>query len=251
MLKRVMKVLGIGLVVLVFIGSFSWAEEKGLMGLWHFDENKGEVAKDSSGKGNDGEIYGAKWIKGRLGSALEFNGKDNYVLIKDNTPIKNNNGTISLWAKVASWTSGGSGHAMAFISSDSDYACYVNQRQLMIIKSYISLIFKFVGDDLTVHEINPCFGPEQMIDTWHHFAFTWKNINSNSANAELRVYCDGEEVAKKTDFQLTLSWETFTPVLQIGRDNVYYYFNGVIDEVAIYNRALSAEEIGTYSAGKP
>ncbi len=50
-----------------------------IVGLWLFDEGKGGVVKDSSGKGNDGEIFGAEWVAGQFGSALEFDGTDDYV----------------------------------------------------------------------------------------------------------------------------------------------------------------------------
>jgi hypothetical protein len=44
------------------------------LGLWFFDEGKGDTAKDSSKNGNDGEIVDAKWADGKFGKALEFEG---------------------------------------------------------------------------------------------------------------------------------------------------------------------------------
>ena len=59
------------------------AEEKdmkeGLIGSWSFEENSGDTAEDTSGKGNDGKINGAKRVKGLIGSCLEFDGKDDHV----------------------------------------------------------------------------------------------------------------------------------------------------------------------------
>lgn len=51
---------------------YGWAGEEGLVAYWKFDEGKGNIAKDSSGKGNDGTIEGAKWVEGRIGKALNF-----------------------------------------------------------------------------------------------------------------------------------------------------------------------------------
>ena len=51
----------------------------GAGGHWKFDEAKGAVAKDSSGKGNHGKIHEATWTEGKAGGALLFNGKNAFV----------------------------------------------------------------------------------------------------------------------------------------------------------------------------
>ena len=45
------------------------------VGVWLFDEGKGAVAEDISGEGNDGEVVKSKWVDGKFGKALEFDGK--------------------------------------------------------------------------------------------------------------------------------------------------------------------------------
>jgi len=45
----------------------------------HFDEGSGTVARDASGNGNDGTIYGATWVNGKYGKALSFDGVEDYV----------------------------------------------------------------------------------------------------------------------------------------------------------------------------
>jgi hypothetical protein len=54
---------------------------KGLVAYWSFDEGSGNIAYDSSGNGNHGTIYGAKWTSGKFGQALSFDGVDDYVRI--------------------------------------------------------------------------------------------------------------------------------------------------------------------------
>lgn len=62
-------------------------DPKQLAGLWLFDENAGDEVKDSSGNGNHGKIMGkAKWIKGKFGSALEFDGTS-YVQVQDSDSL--------------------------------------------------------------------------------------------------------------------------------------------------------------------
>ncbi len=51
-----------------------------IVGIWMFDEGSGKIARDASGNDNDGEILGKlKWVDGKFGKALEFNGVDSYV----------------------------------------------------------------------------------------------------------------------------------------------------------------------------
>jgi len=54
------------------------------VGVWLFNDGKGNIAKDASGKGNDGTLKnGPAWIDGKFGKALQFDGVDDYVDIAD------------------------------------------------------------------------------------------------------------------------------------------------------------------------
>lgn len=53
--------------------------EDALVAVWLFDEDQGLTAKDASGNGHDGDIKGAKWVQGEIGTALEFDGDGNIV----------------------------------------------------------------------------------------------------------------------------------------------------------------------------
>ena len=68
--------------------------------VWSFDEGSGNKVKDGSGNGNDGELQGGpKWIKGKYGQALDFNGVGAYVNIKSNPRFvpKSNQVTAVAW----------------------------------------------------------------------------------------------------------------------------------------------------------
>jgi len=71
----------VGLVFLLFVNVFANSgyakiNPENVVGAWLFEEGSGNIAKDSSGKGNNGEIKGSpKWINGKFGRAMEFNGK--------------------------------------------------------------------------------------------------------------------------------------------------------------------------------
>ena len=79
-------------------------ELKTATGIWLFDEGKGKIANDLSGHQGGGKLEkGPKWVKGKFGQAIEFDGKDDYVQIppSDQYNPKNANGdyefTISFW----------------------------------------------------------------------------------------------------------------------------------------------------------
>ncbi|MHC4285297.1 MAG: LamG-like jellyroll fold domain-containing protein, partial [Planctomycetota bacterium] len=79
---------------------------RGLIGHWTFDEGKGMIARDSSGRNNHGTIMGsAKWAKGRIGRALDFDGTDDFVSIPNegNFDITGSI-TVTAWIRVNSFT---------------------------------------------------------------------------------------------------------------------------------------------------
>lgn len=69
--------------------------------LMNFDEGSGSVAKDTSGNGLNGEIKNAKWVSGRTGKALEFNG-NSYVRIPDNVKLEKGKFRVDAWIRIPS-----------------------------------------------------------------------------------------------------------------------------------------------------
>ena len=61
--------------------------DKFLVAHWPFDENSGDKTIDATGNGNDGKINGGKWVEGKFKAALEFNGKDDHVVIPDSKDL--------------------------------------------------------------------------------------------------------------------------------------------------------------------
>ena len=67
------------LMAWLLVYSARGAVDEGLVGCWTFDEGQGQVLHDASGRGNDGQIRGAAWVKSGSGHALLFDGVDDYV----------------------------------------------------------------------------------------------------------------------------------------------------------------------------
>ncbi len=80
-------------------GSLAAPGVDSLVGYWAFDEEKGDAAKDYSGNGNDGVLKGGPgWVSGQFGTALDFDGVDDYVEVPTMAGIDAfDEGTIELW----------------------------------------------------------------------------------------------------------------------------------------------------------
>jgi hypothetical protein len=207
----------------------------GLVAHWKFDEGSGTVAHDSIGN-NHGTVHGAKWTIGRVGGALSFDGVDDYVDC-GNDPLFDITGPITLmaWVKTSSGSSVWQGivtkgevlwKIQKHVGGNGDFECW-------------GLIgAPRPGPYLSTVGVNMNDGQ------WHHIAGTYDG-------AAMRIYWDGT-----LNSSLSVSG-----TINTGSDRVYiggvygkpkYGFSGVIDEVTIYNRALSAEEIRQlYKYGSP
>jgi hypothetical protein len=198
---------------------------KGLVAYWSFDEGSGNIAYDASGNGNHGTIYGAKWTQGKIGGALSFDGVDDYVSVPNSASLNLSEQTIEFWFAPPS----GSGYNWQFP--------YVRKNDATTRNYYI---YGARPGEAIVYEIrDPSNNYHSLIGNktnyelgkWYHFAGTYK-----PTTGEWKIFINGQLDAQKI--------EIFTP----GTNNASVIiggsrFNGLIDEVRIYNRALSEEEI--------
>ncbi len=223
--------------------SYADINPKGLVLYLPFDESSGNVAKDLSGNGNDGTLYvGAgdnpdnKWIDGMFGKALQFDGVDDYVDIID-TSSKigiNNELTVVIWVKpedqplgsytyhndiIASQCGGGNG--LWRISTHTQF----NTNELLRFQ---------VG---WIPGIDTWWGPPDAKAYKNQWNFLVLILNRNNGNA--KFYQNGNFISSST---FSIGAKPLTNEVHIAWDCAGY-FKGTIDEVRIYNRALSEEEI--------
>lgn len=73
---------------------------------------------------------------------------------------------------------------------------------------------------------------------WRHVVITWKNFDTGKANAEAILYVDGKQIGKLSDRQMAMKWN-------VDRAGIYFAVSyiGLLDELALFNRALTPEEI--------
>jgi len=200
----------------------------GCVGYWGFDDGSGNVAKDGSGYGNDGNLTNmdnADWVNGKIGKGLVFDGTDDYVDCGDNDLFTQNNFTVLAWCK---WSEV---KEVMIISKDDEYHLeYRNLHGASNFHMTVNLSGSWKGG-FKEYMWRP------QINQWYHLAGT-RNETS------ITYYINGQRKAAEEGTGILNN--TANP-LNIGRRSQNdYYFKGVIDEASIYDRALSEKEIASH-----
>jgi hypothetical protein len=206
----------------------------GLVGYWNMDEGSGTTAYDASGNGNNGTIYGAKWTTGKFGSALSFDGVDDYVEVPGSVSL-DITGPITVEAWVYPRASGVS---MVFAGGGNQYVLWVqNNNEVRLADTRGN----YVDTDSNVLTLN----------AWNHVVGVFSGVAGDAVTLDnAKIYING--ISKGTHTGGIWDPQTLS-VVNIGREVAdVFHFNGLIDEVRIYNRALSEEEIRYhYNRGGP
>ena len=200
--------------------------EDALIAVWLFDENQGGAAKDASGNGHDGKLVGAKWVQGKIGTALEFDGNGNIVEIPHDKVFDLTEYTISAWVKTeptGKWQTVIGKEPVA--GSPRNYGIFVAGNTNLLGVNYT-----------TGGAWKTAFSKTVAADgKWHHVAATFDG-------KVLRAYFDGVmEGETKTEIPPDHNTES----VKIGRwgNPRGDYWSGVLDEVAMFNQALTEDEI--------
>ncbi len=198
----------------------------GLIGHWAFDEGRGMIARDSSGRNNHGTIMGsAKWTRGRIGGALEFDGTDDFVSIPNegNFDITGSL-TVTAWIRVNAFT-----RSWQSIVTKGDRAW-----RLQRANNTNSL--GWACSDLSRHEVGDLYGNRAVNDgRWHHVA----GVHDGTKTC---LFVDGTLDASE-ETERTISVNDYPVLIGQNAQQTGRFFLGLIDDVRIYDRALSADEL--------
>jgi concanavalin A-like lectin/glucanase superfamily protein/F5/8 type C domain-containing protein len=198
-----------------------------LMGWWAFDEGAGTVAADGSGNGNDGTVEGdAAWVPGVLETALQFNGSNSYVNAP-HIPFDDRSFTIAMWINPGQTSSD-----HIFFSQTQSSSTDLNMHFRVIGGGTIR--FGFYSNDLDAS------GETVEVGNWYHVALWYDFQNQNR-----RIYINGEMVAEAA----STPYKGTTGDTHIGQWNGGEYFNGIIDDVQVYNRTLADGEVVKIMSG--
>ena len=217
------------------------------MAEWHFDEGVGSVLADSSGNGNDGVIHGATWVEGTYGGALSFDGVDDYVDVGRQPELINfgtEDFTVEAWEKSTS-TSTDLQAILAYLTTEAvNNDRYVLQITRSTGGANANKIRFAVGDERqsaaqAIYSDSVIAGDR----LWHHIVGERKR---GILYIYIYIYIDGIQQTDTTDCSSANLGDFTNSAFSIGYQSYRGYprnFNGIIDEVRIYNRALTAEEI--------
>jgi hypothetical protein len=195
----------------------------GLVGAWGFNEGAGGTAADVSGFANNGTLAGATWTAlGKIGGGLAFNGTSAELAVADAASLDLTS-AMTLEAWVYPTTASTDWRSILAKNTDRYYLMASSDPQGM----------PAAGGTFGSGNAN-VFGTQLLpLNTWRHVAATFDG-------ASLQLFVNGASVASTArSGPLTTSAEN----LLIGADHYGEYFQGVLDEIRIYNRALSLPEL--------
>src|SRR6185295_5549806 len=204
----------------------------GLIAWWSFDEADGTIAQDLAGN-HPGVYFGAPSPSGgKVGGARRFDGSDDFVAAGDSDlwAFGHRDFTIELWARFAEPPGGSLGHPGAiFLGNDEGPS---NRR-----KWFFALGGGFLSFHINAPELGPKFFPlapfEPVADRWYHLALT--------RNGSLyTIFIDGVAVASSDQ---PYEVPDAAASLSIGQAESLGFLNGLLDEISIYDRALSQKEV--------
>ncbi len=208
------------------------------VGIWLFDDDtEADVAKDRSEKGNHGKIFGAEWVEGKFGNALRFNGSA-YVEVPISDSMKDFEQEITFmaWIRPTQWPDWMKVAGMGNWTDASP-----KPFQFMLGFADVPGDLKFYVGDTTV----AAGAPVIELDIWQHVA----GVSAAGQRGEL--YVNGELINQNPATPLLPTPEDIS--LYIGgafrRGDRTNLFVGDIDEAALFNTALSADEVKLYMNG--
>lgn len=228
------------LLLVQWSGLTQAAPVPGLLGHWRFDAGQGDVAEDLSGNNNSAELVGAQWAKGKFGAALHCTGKESYATVPQVAGLDGSQElTVEAWVL---WQSGGRypniltagqwspGGFMIFVH---DNGCSFRMGRPGARPGEPAPPWQ---------ETSAAFVSNFETGKWYHLVATFKR-------PLITTYVDGRKVGSaRWDYPVAYHGD-----LRIGAWNGGpSCHKGLIDEVKLFNRALSADEVqASYAAESP
>jgi len=216
------------LVLVNGVNAFDALNDPSLIAWWGFDEGTGTLAADGSGNGNNGTIHGAAvWVPGVHGEALALNGTDTYVSTEFSLLNDLDAFTVAGWVSAVNTSS----YAGLFGQNDllefgftSENGSGVGTWMLGNGWAYLGAAYPF------------------SYPSWHHVAMT-------GDATRVVIYIDGQAQASDEGGMVS-GTSTFT--FSIGGfvfNDILDSIDGELDDVWVYSRALTQEEIQTLMKG--
>jgi hypothetical protein len=212
--------------VTLTVQSASPPPQGGLVGAWGFEEGTGLEARDISGAGNHGTLSGPVRVPGKYGAALSFDGINDWVTVPDAPSLDLTTAlTVEAWVNPSALGTTWRTVVLKEQPTHLAYALYANNSAT-----------RPSGQLFTTSDFGLRGTAALPLNAWSHIALTWDGLN-------MRFYVGGTLVRTVA---LTGTLVTTSNPLRFGGNGVWpEWFQGAIDEIRIYNRALSEVELRT------
>jgi hypothetical protein len=191
------------------------------------NEGCGNQIFDLSGNKNTGTITNAVWSPGKFGSCLSFDGDGDYVSTNANYIINSLAGSVSLWLKANEIPVANTCYLTAYENSYN----FSRLRMSIDAAGKFDTILAYAGDYPNLIDDG-----QVVAGVWTHVVFSW-----NKTLAEL--YQDGSFLASDATDATGIAYNYVVIGGDLDTGDPASYFNGTIDDVMIFNRALSPSEI--------
>ncbi len=211
-------------------------KKPGLVGYWALDEGEGARTADTSQPpACNGIVSGAEWVEGKIGKALQFDGKSGGVSINANWAYNNlSSFSLSAWVRLDALPVQGNG------------ASLVNKGPEAPVQHFwwwigyppnYSIVLELGSEG---HQWGQSFGSDPQtweLGRWYHVATTFESEGGSSTAV---FYRDGEKVGEKT---VEEPFHSGAHDLKLGTYGGLHWLNGALDEVKLWDRVLTAEEV--------
>ena len=231
LLFEAMVLLGIGLIVLP---GDARIDPETCVGVWLFDDGSGEIAQDSSKNGNDGTLVnGPEWVDGKFGKALSFDGVDDYVDLPAITSTDWEGLTLVAWV----W--------LDVLPNELPTA----YDEILGSKQDLYDMYEDKGNNELRVKVSTTGGAERpgiptaqlQKDQWIHIAGVY-----DGAASQMKIYMDGQLIDTH-NLAGVINGTQFPSIGAQGGPNGPFtdFHKGLIDEVALFDVALSEQDLQT------
>ena len=207
-------------------------DPKNIVGIWFFDEGQGDTAEDISENGNHAKLVGAKWTDGKRGKGVEFDGTNHVKIAASKSTDDYLDGfTYCLWIKPMRIH--GNDHCRVIERNWHNPGIYIGSKDFFASIVSGGAMQPVVGQNR---------GGKPEVDKWMFIALT---LDKN----QLLLYVDNEVVAKTKVGKPDLTNNADGGAIYLAQyKRAGWDYVGVIDEVGVFNKGLSADTLNDISS---
>jgi len=214
----------------------------GLVGYWTFDGKDllTGLALDRSGQGNNGNLVNMSTstsiVQGKLGQALNFDGVNDYVNAAQNSNLPLRTNFLATGYSVSAWFKSKDGNNFPIFTEGNTNSPFGYYQLRYLSVSNGSNFNVNIHSDSAADILNTTSNKALSVNTYHHFV--WVDTNGVAS-----LYLDGVKDTANYNYTPTTLTLNNTVIGARKRNTIDSFFPGLIDDVRIYNRALSATEV--------